>query len=100
MSDEVLTGKRVLLALGLWLLAAVVIGTATAFAARSIGAAAVTAIVPEETLFRGVLVHVAPAAASGQRCDPRLCRRTCRDPWLPCDSSPRFRFRARLRLGA
>ena len=48
MSDEVVTGKRVLLALGLWLLAAVVIGTATAFAARSIGAAAVTAIVVGE----------------------------------------------------
>jgi membrane protease YdiL (CAAX protease family) len=41
-------GKRVLLALGLWLLAAGVIGTATAFAARSIGAAAVTAIVVGE----------------------------------------------------
>ena len=48
MSDEVVTGKRVLLALGLWLLAAVVIGTATVFAARSIGAAAITAIVVGE----------------------------------------------------
>ena len=46
MSD--VTGKRVLLALGLWLLAAVVIGTATVFAARSSGAAAVTAIVVGE----------------------------------------------------
>ena len=42
------TGKRVLLAFGLWLLAAVVIGTATAFVARSIDAAAVTAIVVGE----------------------------------------------------
>ena len=48
MSDEAVTGKRVLLALGLWLLAAVVIGTATVFAARSSGAAAVTAIVVGE----------------------------------------------------
>ena len=46
--DPLVTGKRVLLALGLWLLAAGVIGTATAFAARSIGAAAVTAIVVGE----------------------------------------------------
>jgi hypothetical protein len=38
----------VLLALGLWLLAAVVIGTATVFAARSSGAAADTAIVVGE----------------------------------------------------
>ena len=48
MSDEVVTGKRVLLALGLWLLAAVVIGTATVFAARGSGGAAVTAIVVAE----------------------------------------------------
>jgi uncharacterized protein len=46
--DPLVTGKRVLLALGLWLLAAVVIGTATVFAARSSGAAAVTAIVVGE----------------------------------------------------
>ena len=192
------TGKRVLLALGLWLLAAVVIGTATFFAARSSGAAAVTAIVVAEVytllivalmiVFRprtaqalglvrcrgadvglafaacggayliaaaiqsavgpwpwsssiailkamgsddgrlatagpavagiiviracvlaalargdvisGRAVHVAPAAASGERGDPRLCRGTCRDPWLPCDSSPRVHSGARLRLGA
>jgi hypothetical protein len=43
--DPPVTGKRVLLALGLWLFAAVVIGTATVFAARSSDAAAVTAIV-------------------------------------------------------
>jgi membrane protease YdiL (CAAX protease family) len=42
------TGKRVLLVLGLWLLATVVIGTATVFAARSSGAADVTAIVVGE----------------------------------------------------
>ncbi len=46
--EPLVTGKRVLLALGLWLLAAVVIGTATVFAARSSGAAAVTAIVVGE----------------------------------------------------
>jgi hypothetical protein len=46
--DPLVTGKRVLLALGLWLLAAGVIGTATVFAARSRGAAAVTAIVVGE----------------------------------------------------
>ena len=43
-----MTGKRVLLALGLWLLAAGIIGTGTVFAARSSGAAAVTAIVVGE----------------------------------------------------
>ena len=50
MSDgnPLVTGKRVLLALGLWLLAAVVIGTATVFVARSIGTDAVTAIVVGE----------------------------------------------------
>ena len=32
--------------------------------------------------------------------DPGLCRGTCSDPWLPCDSSPRFHHGARLRLGA
>lgn len=42
------TGKRLLLALGLWLLAAVIIGTATFFAARSSGAASITAIVVAE----------------------------------------------------
>jgi membrane protease YdiL (CAAX protease family) len=46
--DPLVTGKRVLLALGLWLLASIVIGTATVLAARSIGAAAVTAIVVGE----------------------------------------------------
>ena len=46
--DPLVTGKRVLLALGIWLFAAVVIGTATVFAARSSGAAAVTAIVVGE----------------------------------------------------
>jgi membrane protease YdiL (CAAX protease family) len=46
--DSLVNGKRVLLALGLWLFAAVVIGTATFFAARSSGAAAVTAIVVGE----------------------------------------------------
>ena len=46
--DPLVTGRRVLLALGLWLSAAVVVGTATAFAARSSGAAAVTAIVVAE----------------------------------------------------
>ena len=45
--------------------------------------ACVLAALGEETLFRGVLYNVAPAAASGERCDPRLCRGTCRDPWLP-----------------
>ena len=43
-----MTGKRVLVALGLWLFAAVVIGAATVFAARSSGATAVTAIVVGE----------------------------------------------------
>jgi hypothetical protein len=42
------TGKRVLLALALWLFAAVVIGAATVFAARGNDAAAVTAIVVSE----------------------------------------------------
>jgi hypothetical protein len=46
--DLLVTGKRVLLALGLWLLAAAVVGTATVFAARSSSAAAVTAIVVGE----------------------------------------------------
>ena len=46
--DPLVTGNRVLRAIGLWLLAAVVIGTATVFAARSSGAAAVTAIVVAE----------------------------------------------------
>ena len=46
--DPLVTGKRVLLALGLWLLAAVVVGAATVFAARSSDPAAVTAIVVAE----------------------------------------------------
>ncbi len=58
--DPLVTGKRVLLALGLWLLAAVVIGTATVFAARSSDTAAVTAIVVAEvyTLLIGALMIV------------------------------------------
>ena len=54
----------------------------------------------ERKRYFGGGAHVAPAAASGERCDSRLCRGTCRDPRLPCDSSPRFHFGARLRLGA
>ena len=46
--DPLVTGRRVLLALGLWLFAAVVIGTATVFALAGSGAAAVTAIVVAE----------------------------------------------------
>ena len=46
--DRLVTGRRVLLALGLWLLAAVVVGTATFFSARSSSTAAVTAIVVAE----------------------------------------------------
>jgi membrane protease YdiL (CAAX protease family) len=42
------TGRRLLLTLGLWLLAAALIGTATAFAARRIGAAGVTPIIVAE----------------------------------------------------
>ena len=48
MSDPLVTGKRVLIALGLWLLASVVIGTATVFAVRSSDATTVTSIVVGE----------------------------------------------------
>ena len=46
--DPLVTGRRVLLALGLWLSAAVVVGTTTAFVARGSGAEAITAIVVAE----------------------------------------------------
>ena len=46
--DPLVTGRRVLLALGLWLSAAVVVGTTTAFAVRGSGADAITAIVVAE----------------------------------------------------
>ena len=75
-----MTGKRVVLALGLWLLAAVVIGAATVFAARSSGAAAVTAIVVAEvyTLLIGALtIRLSPAHGTGARAGP-LSRRGCR----------------------
>ena len=64
--DPLVTGKRVLLALGLWLLAAVVIGTATVFAARGSGAAAVTAIVVGEVytlLIVALMIVFRPRAA-------------------------------------
>ena len=66
MSDEIVTGKRVLVALGLWLLAAVVIGTATVFAARSSDATTVTAIVVGEVytlLIVALMIVFRPRAA-------------------------------------
>ena len=72
--DPLVTGKRVLLALGLWLLAAVVIGTATVFAARSSGAAAVTAIVVGEVytlLIVALMIVFRPRTAQALGLVPR-----------------------------
>ena len=76
MSETVVTGRRVLLALGLWLLAAVIIGTATVFVARSSDAAAVTAIVAGEVytlLIVALMIVFRPRAAQAMglvRCRP------------------------------
>lgn len=65
-TDSPVTGRRLLLALGLWLLAAVVIGTATVFAACSIGVADITAIVVAEVytlLIAALMMVFRPRAA-------------------------------------
>jgi len=89
--DPPVTGKRVLLALGLWLFAAVVIGTATVFAGRSSGAAAVTAIVVGEVytlLIVALMIVFRPRAAQAlglvrcRRADVGLAFAACGGAYL------------------
>ena len=71
-----MTGRRLLFALGLWVLAAGVIGTATFFTARSSGTAAATAIVVAEVytlLIVALTIVFRPRAAEALglvRCRP------------------------------
>ena len=89
--DPLVTGKRVLLALGLWLLASAVIGTATVFAARSSDATVVTAMVVGEVytlLIAALMIVFRPRTAQAlglvrcRRADVGLAFAACGGAYL------------------